>query len=663
MNNNEVELLKKEIEFLKKENESLREINESIQKLNRLFPVVTCELTPTTRVVDISDGGLELFGYDQVHLEKGLYGMDLFNDTDRAVIEQKMIQLKQGERVDPGEYQIRRKDGTWANVLVSSHAVFEDEIFCGFRVVLLDLSDVHFSREKSVESHNSFREFADMIPQTVYETDPDGYFVFANQLGFETFGYTFEEINHKLHVLDMIAPEDQDKASKNLKKSEMGSKRTEHDYIGIKKDGTRFPITVYSSAVISGNEITGYRGIVIDMSYHEEIRRNIDKTESQLFDVQKMEVVARVAKGVAHDFYNILTVIISGTELIQERTAQDTRLFEELDDIKQSAHRGSSLIGKLLAFSTKQIISPRSLNLNETLVKNQQLLESICGEGISINLYTDDGILDIFIDELQLEQLLTNIIINSKEAITGSGEINIRTGMEILGESDIPIHIPSDKKEFVVLEITDNGSGIDPGIMNSIFEPFFTTKENSSGLGLATVYGIARQNNGFIRISSTPGEGTTVAIYLQTAKKASKPLPSTRELMLINSSSFKIFVVEDEGMVLGAVTRILKRKGFSVMGFQDPEEALGVFEEIGEEIDLLLTDVIMPRLDGKKLSEEMLRINPSLKVIFMSGHNELIVSEKGILKEGMNFIQKPFTMNQLVHRVKSALFKKDESAN
>ncbi|MBU1218463.1 PAS domain S-box protein [Myxococcota bacterium] len=653
---NKIDSLEKELEEMKIQLDKSRNCRENLSQAMRMLPIVICELAPTTRILEVSEGGLELFGYSQTHLEKGLYGMDLFSNEDKPIIGQQIEDIKNGRQFTPQEYRIKRGDGSWANVVISSKAHFKNGTFSGFRIILVDVSDLEMYKRKIESTNMSFRHFADLIPQTVFETDQNGYFTFCNEAAERTFEYALDDLRKGVHVLDVIAPEEQEKAASNIKRIEMGMEASEHDYIAIKKSGVRFPVTVYSSLIVENGQIKGIRGILLDMSSRFEAKNNELKVEAQLFDVQKMDAVARVAKGVAHDFFNILTIIISGIELIQEKISSNRRLFEELEDIKQSAHRGSSLISKLMAFSTKQIISPRSVNLNELIHKSSDLLRSLCGENINLKIELDEKIKDIFIDELQLEQIITNLVINAREAITDSGTIAVSTGMALVEEHEIPIHLPHDRNEFALLQITDTGTGIEPDILNSVFEPFFTTKTNSSGLGLSTVFGIARQNNGFIRIDSTQGIGTTVRVYFQTAVQVSTPLPSTKELMLINSKAFKIFVVEDESMVLGAVTRILRRKGFTVFPFQDPEDALNVFHDIGNEIDLLLTDVIMPRIDGKILSDELLAINPQLQVIYMSGHNNIIVSEKGILLEGANFIQKPFTMNQLIHKVKSVLY-------
>jgi PAS domain S-box-containing protein len=377
--------------------------------------------------------------------------------------------------------------------------------------------------------------------------------------------------------------------------------------------------------------------------------------ESKLIQAQKMESIGRLAGGVAHDFNNMLSVILSYGDMIIEKTKPDDFLHECAQEIVNAGVRSASITRQLLAFARKQTITPKVLDLNETVEDTLKILRRLIGEDINLS-WQPTSIWPISIDPSQLDQILANICINARDAISGVGKIIVETGTTIFDEAYCSHHLGFTPGEFVVLSISDDGCGMDKDVLGNLFEPFFTTKEGKgTGLGMATVYGIVKQNNGFINIYSEPGKGTTFKIYLPRHREQAKEPEKRIEEMGPRGRGETILVVEDEASILKLTSRLLTNLGYVVVTANSPEEAINLAKKRSEEINLLLTDVIMPGMNGRDLVNELLVKYPDLKYIFMSGYTSAVIATHGVLEEGMHFIQKPFSARDLGAKVHEVL--------
>jgi signal transduction histidine kinase len=381
--------------------------------------------------------------------------------------------------------------------------------------------------------------------------------------------------------------------------------------------------------------------------------------QSQLMQAQKMESVGRLAGGVAHDFNNMLGVILGHVEMAQELVEPAGQLFEDLDEIKKAARRSADLTRQLLAFARKQTISPRVLDLNETVEGLLKMLRRLIGENVDLVWLPGQDLGPVKIDPTQVDQILANLTVNARDAIDGIGRITIETGNAVLDEENCAEHMGSVPGSYVMLSIGDDGCGMDRTVQEHIFEPFFTTKEvgRGTGLGLATTYGIVKQNGGFIKVRSAPGQGSIFRIYLPRHVGRRSAIDSGGGAERAQKGQETILLVEDEPANLNLGKRMLEKLGYRVLAAGTPGEALRLAEHNSGEIDLLLTDVVMPEMNGRDLSNRLLSLYPGLKRLFMSGYTANVIADHGEIDEGVYFIQKPFSRLELSRKVREALGK------
>jgi len=405
------------------------------------------------------------------------------------------------------------------------------------------------------------------------------------------------------------------------------------------------------------------RIIMNNITEQKQSEEENKKLQTQLIQAQKMESMGRLAGGVAHDFNNMLTVILGYTQAAMEDIDPSEPLYHDLQEVLSSAQRSADLTKQLLAFARKQITEPKVLNLNQTLKQMITMLQRLIGEDIEIVWKACENLWAVTMDPSQIDQILANLCVNARDAIGNVGKIIIETGMKTFDPAycaDHPGFVPGD---FVLLTVSDNGCGMDKETLNNLFEPFFTTKEmgKGTGLGLATVYGIVKQNNGFINVYSEPGQGTTFKIYLprctcdgETSKNnfSGEPVPKGTETILL---------VEDEPAILKLTRMILQRLGYSVIIAAIPEEAIRLAHEHAGRIHLIMTDVIMPGMNGRDLARHLSALYPDIKILFMSGYTADIIAHRGVLDEGAAFIQKPFSMTDLAVKIRGVLDKTNDT--
>ena len=379
--------------------------------------------------------------------------------------------------------------------------------------------------------------------------------------------------------------------------------------------------------------------------------------QTQLMQAQKMESVGRLAGGVAHDFNNMLGVILGHVELAQEQLDNRSPLYLDLQEVKKAAERSAALTRQLLAFARKQTISPKILDLNETVEGLLKMLRRLIGEDIDLVWLPGQGLWPVRIDPTQVDQILANLTVNARDAIQGVGRISIETDNVTLDDEYCTEHAGFLAGRYVMLSVSDNGCGMEREIREHIFEPFFTTKEigKGTGLGLATIYGIAKQNGGFVNVYSEPGQGTTFRLYLP--KHADKNAGIVAESVAATAKPGRetILMVEDEPAILQLGKRMLERLGYRVLAASGPVEALLMAEHFPGEIHLLLTDVVMPEMNGRDLARRLLSLYPGIKRLFMSGYTADVIAHHGVLDEGVRFIQKPFSKAELSMKIREAL--------
>ncbi|HLK57293.1 MAG TPA: response regulator [Chthonomonadaceae bacterium] len=381
------------------------------------------------------------------------------------------------------------------------------------------------------------------------------------------------------------------------------------------------------------------------------------RLENQLLQAQKLESLGRLAGGVAHDFNNLLTIILGYSELALDAEALDASTREFLQNVCYAAEKASGLTRQLLAFARKQIIEPKVLNLNDVLISLDKMMRRLIGEDVELVLLPQEDLYSVKVDPGQFEQILVNLIVNSRDAMPDGGKITVETQNIALDAEYARQHEGVRPGDYVRLTVSDNGTGMDEGVQLHIFEPFFTTKEKGrgTGLGLATVYGIVKQAGGHIWLYSEVGEGTTFKIYLPRVAEAAEALAEITHPAPSLDGTETILIAEDEPLVRDLATQTLRGHGYTVLEAMSGEEALTFAKGRETGIALLISDVVMPRMSGKQLAEQLQVANPSLRVLYASGYTENTIVHHGVLEAGIAFLSKPFTPTALLRKVREVL--------
>jgi nitrogen-specific signal transduction histidine kinase/CheY-like chemotaxis protein len=398
-------------------------------------------------------------------------------------------------------------------------------------------------------------------------------------------------------------------------------------------------------------------GVGVDITDRKRVEEEKDALQAQLQQAQKMESVARLAGGVAHDFNNMLGVILGHVELAMMEVNSAEPINAHLKEIQEAANRSADLTRQLLAFARRQTVAPKVLDLNDCVTGMLKMLQRLIGEDIDLVWMPGADIWPVKIDPAQIDQLLANLCVNARDAIAGVGKVTIETTNITFDEAYCAVNKGFLCGSYVMLAVSDDGSGMGKDVIDHLFEPFFTTKEvgKGTGLGLATVYGIVKQNEGFINVYSEPSVGTIFKVYLPRFVGEAIEPTSESTATTPKGSGETLLLVEDEAAILNVGKAMLEELGYTVLTASSPGEALRQFKAHLAEIQLLITDVVMPKMTGRELAKLISEIKPGLKCLFTSGYTANVIAHHGVLDEGVNFLQKPYSINALASKVSEAL--------
>jgi len=555
------------------------------------------------------------------------------------------------------ERRFRRSDGgeCWTNVSVTVIR-YENARFMGAFGMLTDITE---RKQAEIELRASEERFSRFFRATPVGTSitglSDGQYADVNDAWLGLFGYTREEVigQNPLKLGMWADPVDRAKMLETLQeRGRMKDFGTQFR----RKSGEIMDVLVSAEVI----EVDGQQyilGLTHDITERKRADKERKRLEEQLFQAQRMESIGRLAGGVAHDFNNILGVIIGRAELALNTDVSADELQHNLEEILKAGLRSADLTRQLLAFARKQTVVPKMLDLNGTISGMLEMLRRLVGEDIDLLWAPELNLWNVKIDPSQVDQILANLVVNARDAVSGVGAITMITENVVIDDSnraETPEFIPG---EYVLLTISDTGAGISQEVRENIFEPFFTTKEvgKGTGLGLSTVYGIVKQNEGFIYVTSEPGKGTTFKIYLPRIVAETAQVPSEEATGKRPTGTETILLVEDDEAVLNLSKIILENLGYTVLAAPTPVQAIHLAEDHPGDIHLLITDVVMPEMNGRELAEKLSAIRPNLKCLYMSGYTSDVIAHRGILDEGLNFIQKPFLSYDLAARVRQVL--------
>jgi two-component system, cell cycle sensor histidine kinase and response regulator CckA len=605
----------------------------------------------------------EMLGYT-VEEMIGRSAFEVLDESTREEMKVKWQRRLQGIK-EQYDLRLRRKDGSDIWVILSATPIRDEQgEVTGALAMLTDITERKRAEEEKAQltaQIESQRQRLDNIvanvPGVVWEAwgEPDAAtqrIDFVSDYVEEMLGYTVEEwLSTPNFWLSIVHPEDRERTARDAATDFVRGGKATMEFRWVAKDG-RVLWVESNSAVITDDEgkPVGVRGVTIDITERKTL-------EEQLRQAQKMEAIGQLAGGIAHDFNNLLTAITGYSELTMRRLPAEDPLRQNIEEIKKAGERAAALTRQLLAFSRKQVLQPKVLDLNAVISELEKMLRRLIGEDIGLRTALDSELGSVKADPGQVEQIIMNLVVNARDAMPRGGKLTIETKNVYLDEDYAKNHIAAIPGPYVMLAVSDTGTGMDEQTQARIFEPFFTTKEagKGTGLGLSTVYGIVKQSGGNIWVYSEVGRGTTFKVYLPRVDEGAQEYKRSTEAEEAIRGVETILLAEDEEMVRKLARQVLEMYGYQVLDAANGGAALLICERHTGPIHLLITDVIMPEMSGRELAGRLAQLRPEMKVLYMSGYTDNAIVHQGVLDEDANFIQKPFPTDALARKVREVL--------
>jgi len=632
-------------------------IRKRLSAREEMFRLISENAADMIAVVDMDGNRIfnslsyqKVLGYSAEELQTSS-SFEQIHPDDRARVQKAAEDSRRSGMGTTLEYRLRHKNGAWL-VLESTSSVIRNDKGDPEKLVIVnrDVTERKRAEEALRRSEAGFRSAVEDAPYGIYRASTAGRFLQVNPALQRMLGYdSTEELLGKDLTSEIFRnPGEYQRLIEHLIRTEE-IKDVEMEW--KRKDGT--PITVHCS----GRRVNDENGA---MAYFDALAEDVTEKrilERQLRMAQKMEAIGRLSGGIAHDFNNLLGVIIGYSRVLKRELGTNTALCEHALEIEKAGQRAASLTKQLLAFSRQQVLTPAILNLNTLASDMEKMLPQLLGEDVKVSLVLDAKLGNVKADQSQIEQVIMNLAVNARDAMPMGGKLKIETANVELDQAYVWAHPGAKVGSYVLLAVTDTGTGMDAATLTHIFEPFFTTKElgKGTGLGLATVYGIVKQSNGYIGLESVLGKGTSFQIYLprhagEPAVDEQKP-DSTDNLR----GSETILLVEDSEPLRKLAKTFLESRGFLVLSAESGEDALVVAARFGKALDLLLTDVVMPGINGRVLAESLLPRQPGMKVLYMSGYSDSFIAGHGVLDPGTHLLHKPFIEEVLIRKIRDVL--------
>ena len=650
----------------KKLDEKTRAV-ESLRKQQALILASTAEgilcLDLAGRLTLVNDAAAQMLGYQPLELH-GRSADFLWRPSGPDAVSNPVKECSLQVAIQSGDTRRQKLDLFWRKdnssfpVEYSCAPLLDEEGNRGTVIVFRDISDRNRAEQALRESETRLRTLVETMPDLVWLKDPDGRFLYCNRKFESLFGAKESEIIGQTDydfvdrkLADLFRANDQATI-------EAGKPRVNEEEITYASDGhSEWVETIKSPVYGAGGELVGVLGIARDISLRKQSEAERERLHAQLLQAQKIEAVGQLAGGVAHDYNNALGVVIGYTELALKTVESTGKVHDYLQQALSAARRSANITRQLLAFARKQIIDPVVLDLNSTVEGMLKMLRHLIGENIDLAWLPVSGVWPLKIDPSQIDQILANLCVNARDAIADVGRVTIETENVTLDHLYCEQHPELLPGEFVMLTVSDNGCGMDRKTTEKIFEPFYTTKGvgRGTGLGLSTVFGIVRQNGGFINVYSEPGEGTTFKVYLPRHLGAPDRTESKPVAEMPKAQGETVLLVEDEKALLALGREMLEGLGYKVLTANTPQQAITLAGEYTGALQLLMTDVVMPDMNGRNLAEQIQALQPEIKTLFVSGYTANVIVHHGVLDKGVHFLQKPFSLNNLAVKVREAL--------
>ena len=623
-------------------------LQESEKRYRRLFESAKDGIlildAVTGKVVDANPFLLQLLGYSYDALcGKHIWELGVFKDI--AASKDAFQALQDNEYIRYEDLPLETQEGQSIAVEFVSNVYLVDHS----KVIQCNIRDITAQKRAKAE-RTRLMAAIEQVGEGIFVTDAQGTIQFVNPAFKRMTGYSGEEaVGRNLRILK--SGEQDELFYRNLWETISGGTTWSGRIVNKRKDGALYTEETTISPVRDAlGQIVNYVGVGRDITDHLRLA-------AQFQHAQKMEAVGLLAGGVAHDYNNMLTVILGYAELAQRKVDPAQSLYGDLEEIIKAGKRSTGITRQLLTFARKQTITPVVLDLNKAVTNMLNMLRRLIGEGIDLVWLPGKELALVKMDPVQVDQMLANLCLNARDAIADVGKITIETGNVVFDEAYCADHVGFVAGEYVLLAVSDNGCGMDKETLDQIFEPFFTSKAvgQGTGLGLSMVYGIVKQNHGFINVYSEPGTGTTFRIYLSRCADHAVDAQGEKAVETPLSHGETVLLVEDEPALLKMSKMMLQKIGYLVLAAGTPGEAIGLAKKHAGDIHLLLTDVVMPGMNGKDLAERLHVLRPNMKILFMSGYSVNMITDQGVLDESVNFIEKPFSMKDLGVKVAETL--------
>lgn len=584
-----------------------------------------------------------------IHQIIGRHFKEFLDEEGKEVVQKRYFTRgRKGGLQESSEFNLIRTNGQKRQVEASAITVKNSS---GNKWTIAHALDITERKQAELERERLLSAIQ-QTSEAIIITDTGGTIQYVNPAFEKTSGYSHDEVIGKNPRI-LKSGEHDKRFYRNLWRTISKGKTWEGRIVNKRKDGRLYSEMVTISPILDhSGRIVNYVGVKRDIT--EEIR-----LEAQLQQAQKMESIGRLAGGVAHDFNNMLSVIFGYSEMALRKLTSGDPLYSDLNEILKAADRAREITRQLLAFARKQTISPKVLDLNQTVENILKMLRRLIGEDIDLTWIPGWDLGAVKIDPTQVDQILANLCVNARDAITGIGKITIETQNVSFDKEYCASHPGFKPGDFVLLAVSDNGCGMDKQTLSKVFEPFFTTKVmgKGTGLGMATVYGIVKQNNGFINVYSEPDKGTQVKVYLPRHKGKLAEEVRKERVEIPQGRGETILLVEDDLSILQLGKTMLESLDYKVLDAPTPNQALNLAAKYEGKIHLLLTDVTMPEMNGQELAGKVKSANPEVKVIYISGYTANVIAHHGILGEGVNFLAKPFSIRDMATKVREVLDK------